>query len=284
MTTSSFPSCRVTNVQIQATFLKVCSMGLKGLRPAHNKNDLDVYLLLLASSFVSIGLLLTAHHFAQHDNAVAVHECDTRQALAVLKGVADQWLLWLEGALGHFIRLQRVTIFHFLSASFLPNFPHQLRNAAGGATTAHEANRRIPDLDLIRNVKDLNLGVELSGLPQRRVFLVHHDVARTRHVVLIQAFDVKAHIIARVGEVDALVVHLYGENLASARVRRSVRWQEYHLLTWLHHALLHTASKHVTDTLNLVDPRDRHPHRRANRTLWNTAHLVQNIVQGGDVE
>merc|ERR1711877_33249 len=108
--------------------LKICS---KGLRPAHDKTYLDVYSLLFASSFVCVGFLLTAHHFAQHDNAVAVHECDTREALAVLKGVADQWLLRLEGALGHFIRLQRVRIFHFLSASILTNFPHQLRNAAG---------------------------------------------------------------------------------------------------------------------------------------------------------
>ena len=59
--------------------------------------------LLLATLVITLALALAAHHLAKHHHTVAVHEGNTGEALAVLEGVADQWLLWLEAALSHLV-------------------------------------------------------------------------------------------------------------------------------------------------------------------------------------
>ena len=46
---------------------------------------------LLLAALVVLALALAAHHLAQHDHTVAIHECHTGQALAVLEGVTDEW-------------------------------------------------------------------------------------------------------------------------------------------------------------------------------------------------
>merc|ERR1712232_264116 len=74
------------------------------------------------------------------------------------------------------------------------------------------------------------------------------------------------------------MVHLYSEDLPSAWIRRCVREQENHLLTWLHHPLLHTARQDIADALDFVDPGDWHTHRGTRRPLWHTAELVEHIV------
>jgi len=53
--------------------------------------------------------------------------------------------------------------------------------------------------------------------------------------------------------------------------------QEDNLLTGLHHTLLNTASKDITNTLDLVDTRNRHAHWRADGPLRNTADNVQDV-------
>merc|ERR1712087_635074 len=108
-------------------------------------------LLLLAAGRCLL-LALAGDDLAQHDHTVAIHECHTRQALAILEGVAHQWLLRREAALGHLIGLQRVGVVHLLAASLLAHLPLELRNAAGRPSAAHKADRRIPDLDLVRDV------------------------------------------------------------------------------------------------------------------------------------
>merc|ERR1712048_1276166 len=80
------------------------------------------------------------------------------------------------------------------------------------------------------------------------------------------------------------MVHFHGEDLACARVRSCVSWQENHLLAWLHHTLLHTPREHITNTLDLVDARDWHPHWRAHWSLGHAAHLVQHVIQSVNVQ
>merc|ERR1711897_2487 len=53
-------------------------------------------------------------------NAVAVHEGNAGEALAILEGVAHQGLLRLEAALSHLVGLQRVWVLHLLAAVSLP--------------------------------------------------------------------------------------------------------------------------------------------------------------------
>merc|ERR1719388_313910 len=86
---------------------------------------------LLLASARGFLLFLTGDDLSQHHDAVAVHESDARQALTILESVANQRLLWLELALGHLIRLQRVGLLHLLTASLLSHLPIDLRDAAG---------------------------------------------------------------------------------------------------------------------------------------------------------
>merc|ERR1712176_1471130 len=239
---------------------------------------------LLLAAGAALLLALARDHLTKHHHAVAVHERHARQALAVLEGVAHQRLLRLEAALSHLVGLEGVGVLHLLAARLLAHLPLQLADAARSAPAAHEADRGVADLDLVRDVEHLDLRVELLRLTQGGVLLVDHNVARTGHVVLVQALDVEANVVPWVGEVDALVVHLHGEHLACARVRSGVRGQEYDLLAWLHHALLHAPGEHIADTLDLVDAGDRHAHWRAGGPLWHSAHNVENIIDGVHVD
>merc|ERR1719183_387461 len=67
---------------------------------------------LLLTSCSTILLLLTGDDLSKHNDTVAVHEGDTRKALA------DQRLLGLERALRHLVGLQSVRVLHFFSACF----------------------------------------------------------------------------------------------------------------------------------------------------------------------
>merc|ERR1719352_810857 len=229
-------------------------------------------------------LLLRRDDLAKHHDAVAVEERNARQALAVLERVHDERLLRLEHALRHLVRLHRVRLLHLLPAGLLADLPEDLRHTARRAAAAHEADRRVADLDLARDVEDLDLSVEALRRAERRVLLVHHHVARARHVLLVETLDVHADVVARATLLVALVVHLDGEDLAGAGRRRSVRRQEHHLLARLHEALLDTPGNHIADTLDLVDARHRQAHRRLRRADRRARHLVQHVVERVDVE
>merc|ERR1719409_1648759 len=201
----------------------------------------------------ALDLVHLLHDLPKHDHTVAIEESDAGQTLAVLEGVDHERLLRGEVHLGHLVRLERVRVLHLLAARLLADLPVHLRDAARGATAADEANRGIADLDLTRDVEDLDLGIEVVARTKRRVLLVNHHVARPRHVLLVQTLDVHTDVVARAGRFLALVVHLHREYLAAARVRGRVRREEADLLTRLHRPLLHTAGNNVTDTLDLVD-------------------------------
>merc|ERR1712051_129558 len=208
----------------------------------------------------------------------------TRDKPSILECVANQRLLWLEAALRHLVRLERVGIIHLLSTRLFAHLPLEFGDTAGRPPATHETNGRVPNLDFVGDVKHLDLCVELPGLAQSGVLLIYHDVTRARHIVLVQPFDVQANIVAWIGKINTLMVHLHCENLARARVGCGVRRQEDHLLTRLHDALLHTAGQHITNTLDLVDARDWHAHRRTNRALGDAAELIENIIDGVTVD
>merc|ERR1712060_903635 len=207
---------------------------------------------LLLAAGTALLLALAGDHLAKHHHTVTVHERHAGQALAILEGVAHQRLLWLEAALSHLVGLEGMGVLHLLAAGLLAHLPLQLADAACRAPAAHETDRGVADLDLVWDVEHLDLRVELLRLAQGGVLLVDHHVARAGHVILIEALDVEANVVPRVGEVDALVVHLHGENFTSARIRSGVRRQENYLLARLHYALLHAPSEHIADTLDLV--------------------------------
>merc|ERR1711948_218428 len=79
-------------------------------------DPLHFYSLLLAAC-TTLLLALATHDLAQHHDTIAIHKSNAREALTVLESVAHQWLLRLEGALRHLIRLQGVRLHLFLSPS-----------------------------------------------------------------------------------------------------------------------------------------------------------------------
>merc|ERR1719498_1209139 len=115
--------------------------------------------LLLASRLVALRLGDARDDFAKHDTAVAVHECNTREALAVLEGVAHERLLRLEGALCHLVGLERMRILELLATSLLAHLPLERGDSASSATAAHETDGRVTDFDLVGNVKHLDLSM-----------------------------------------------------------------------------------------------------------------------------
>merc|ERR1712154_408764 len=177
-----------------------------------------IQLSLLLATGTSLLLALTRDDLSKHYHTVAIHEGHSRQTLAILEGVAHQRLLRLEAALSHLVRLERMGIVHLLASCLLAHLPLQFRNTASRPSTSHEADWRIADLDLVGNVKHLNLCIELAGLPEGGVFLVHHHISGSWHVVLVQALDVQSNIVAWICEVHALMVHLNSEHLAGARI------------------------------------------------------------------
>merc|ERR1711935_996329 len=236
-------------------------------------------LFLLATGLVTFLATLASHDLAKHDAAVAVHEGNAGKTFAILEGVAHERLLRLERHLGHLVGLQRVRVLELLATSLFAHLPLELGDTASGTAAAHETNRRVSHLDLVRDIQDLDLGIELLGLAQGGVLLVHHDVTATWHVLLVQTLDVEANIVTRLGLLGTLMVHLHSEHLADARVGCGVGWEEDRLLARLHDALLDTASQHITDTLDLVDAGDWHAHWC---TAWALRHLadVEEVIDG----
>merc|ERR1711976_1123133 len=254
----------------------------KGKR--HEHNGVSSGLLLLATGLLTILLGRASHDLSKHNAAVAIHEGNTGETLAILEGVAHERLLRLEGALSHLVGLQGVRILELLATGLLAHLPLERGDTAGSAAAAHKANWGISHLDLVGDVKDLNLGIELLGLAEGGVLLVDHDVTATRHVLLVKTLDVEADVVTRLGLLGTLVVHLHGEHLADARVGGGVGGEEDDFLTRLDNAPLDTAGQHITDTLDLVDTGDRHAHWCADWALWHAADLVEEVVDGVNVE
>merc|ERR1739847_135671 len=100
---------------------------------------MQINLLLLATSLVTVALLDASDNLAKHDAAVAIHEGNTRETLAILEGVAHERLLRLEAHLGHLVRLQGVRVLKLLATGLLAHLPLECRDTAGSTAAAHEA-------------------------------------------------------------------------------------------------------------------------------------------------
>merc|ERR1719253_788243 len=227
---------------------------------------------------------LDGHDLSKHDNTVAVHERDAGQTLAVLEGVRDERLLRLEGDLGHLVGLEGVRLLHLLATGLLTHLPLEGGDTARGAAAAHETDRGVADLDLVRDVQDLDLGIKGLDSGQGGVLLVDHDVTGARHVLLVQVLHVHTDVVTRLGLRHSLVVHLDLEHLTGARVGGGVGRQEDDLLVRLDDTLLDAAGQDITDTLDLVDTRDRQTHRGVDRALRDAAHVVQAVEEGVTVD
>merc|ERR1712139_127908 len=142
--------------------------------------------LLLAATLLVSSLGFARDHLSKHDDAIAIHKGHTRKTLAVLEAIGDQWLLRGKRTLSHLVGLQGVRILHFLATCLLTHLPLELGDTASCATASHKADWRVAYLDLIGNIKDLDLRIKGCSLAKSGVLLVDHDVTGARHVVLVQ--------------------------------------------------------------------------------------------------
>ena len=224
------------------------------------------------------------HDLTQHDNTVAIHEGDTGETLAVLEGVSDQRLLRLEGDLGHLVGLQVVGLFHLLTTGLLAHLPLNSHDTARSATAADETDGRVTGLDLVGDIQDLDLSFEALDGGQTGILLVDHNVTTVGHVGLIQVLNVQTDVVTGDSGVSTLVMHLNGEHLTDARVGAGVGGKEDNFFVGLDDTLFDTASQDIADTLDLVDGRDGGSHGSRRRTFGDTAHLLEAVVQGVDVD
>mmetsp|Transcript_23528 Transcript_23528/g.54456 ORF Transcript_23528/g.54456 Transcript_23528/m.54456 type:complete len:308 (+) Transcript_23528:361-1284(+) len=253
-------------------------------RKASNDAAYDSLLLLARLLGGHVGFPDDGDDLAKHDGRVAVKEGNARETLAILERIDHHRLLRAERDLRHLVRLERVGRLHLLAACLLANLELEGGGAARGAAAAHKADGRVAELDLARDVERLDLRVELTALVERLVLLVDHHVADARHVLLVEALNVQADVVARLGQLVPRVVHLNREDLAAARVSGGVGWHEDHLLVGLDDALLDAAGEHVAHALDLVDARDGEAHRRRLVAARWRAHVVEAVVQRVDVE
>merc|ERR1712060_378056 len=221
---------------------------------------------------------------AKHDNTVAIQESNTGETFAILEGVDDERLDRGELHLGHFVGLERVRIFHLLATGFFAHLPVQVGDTAGGAAATDETDRGVTLLELTGDIEDLHLGGEALDGHQSGVFLVDHDIAGTRHVLLVETLDVETNVVTRHGFLDLLVMHFDGEDLAAASVGGGVGRHEDNFFVAADDTLLDATGQHITDTLDLVDTGDRHAHVLVDVTLWGAGHVVEALEQNVDVQ
>merc|ERR1712151_700967 len=105
-------------------------------------------------------LSLNRDDLTQHNNTVTIHEGNTGETFTVLEGISNQWLLWFESALSHFVGLQSVRFFHLLTTGFLTHLPLEFGDTASSATAADETDWGVTLLDFVRDIEDLNLSIE----------------------------------------------------------------------------------------------------------------------------
>merc|ERR1719424_166650 len=237
-------------------------------------------LLLLAT----VNFSLAGNDLSEHHNTVAIEESNTRETLAVLEGVDDEWLMWGEVNLRHLVGLEGVWLLHLLTTGLLTDLPLDLGHTASSATAADETDRGITNLDLTGDIQDLDLGVEVVSWSQRCILLVDHHITSAGHVLLVKSLDIHADVVTRASRILTLVVHLDGEDLTTAGVGSRVGWEEANFLTWLDATLLDTAGNNISDTLDLVDTGNWQAHGGLQWADWWAGHLVQSIVQAVEME
>merc|ERR1740115_233955 len=129
----------------------------------------------------------------------------------------------------------------------------------------------------------LDLGSESGASLQSVISSLDHDVTDTGHVHLVQSLNVQTDVVTRSGEVNILVVHLNGENLARARLGRGVSGQEVADFSGGHFALFDTASDDISDTLDLVHTGHGHAQSLLQRALGDLHHLFEAVGEGDDL-
>ena len=243
--------------------------------------SVDVQRLLLASGPVDweVGVL----HLTEHDSGVTVKEGNTGETLTVGELVNNHRLLWDEDDLSLVVGLELDATVGLLTTGVLTETPADLDETTGGTATTDVTDWRVTSLDGAGNVENGDLGGEVLGGLEGIVLLVDHDVTDTRHVILVEGLDVHANVVTGLTSLfETLVVHLDGEDLARASGGGGVGREEENILTRKDVTLLDAASEHITDTLDLVDTRDRETHLLVRVASGRLDELVEALEEGGD--
>merc|ERR1712154_596212 len=102
-----------------------------------------------------------------------------------------------------------------------------------------------------------------------------HNISSMRHVLFRQLLDVETDIISTVRNLYIFVVHLNAENVSSTS-----RGVKLDINSRGNLSLFHSASHHITDSLDFVHSGYRHSERLLIVTLWWFHHFLQRVDQG----
>merc|ERR1719499_30375 len=102
-----------------------------------------------------------------------------------------------------------------------------------------------------------------------------HNVSNLGHVFLWKSLNVDTNVVSWSGFVDSLVVHFDGEAFS-----RNTGWREDDIWARLECSLFDTSGDDVTDTLDLVDTRDRHSEWLLVWSLGDVYDVVQSVQEG----
>merc|ERR1719192_2346979 len=101
-----------------------------------------------------------------------------------------------------------------------------------------------------------------------------HDISGVRHVLFGQLLHVETDIVTAVRCLYLFVVHLNAEDVSGASGRI-----EFDIDSRCDLSLFHSASHHITDSLDFVHSRYRHSERLLIVTLWWFHHFLQRVDQ-----
>merc|ERR1712220_12887 len=106
--------------------------------------------------------MLTADTLPSITAEFTVEEGNTSETLAVVEGVDNHRLLWLEDDTSGIVGLEFDTTIGLLVTSVLTLTPVNLDHTACSTTASHVSNWRVSNLDGSRDVEHLDRGLEVG--------------------------------------------------------------------------------------------------------------------------
>lgn len=222
--------------------------------------------------------------FSKHDHSVALHNGHTSKSFARLEAFDDERLLGFKDNLSNFIGLHVLWVLDLSTTSFLAHLPVDGLDLASRSAGTDVCYWGISHLELAWVIQNLNLGSECGSALQSGVLLKNHHITYTRHVQLLQTLHIEPDVITWASVRYVLVMHFNREDFSLARSGSSMSREEKNLILRLDDTLLDTTSDHITDTLDLVDTRDRHTKGSRDGTGRDPDHLLEGIRKGLDVD
>jgi len=214
--------------------------------------------------------------FAKHLKTVGIHDSESSQSSALLKGFDEQRSSRLEFDFGVLELGKFRRVFNLGITGLLGLLPQDLGHLAGDLSGTREDNRTVSRLEDTRVLLDSDQGSEaLDGLELAFLFK-EDDITRVDLLVLGNTLDRKTDRVSRSGRVQDLLVLFDREDLLSLEVGRN----ESDDISGAKSSLFDGTADDLTHTLDVVDVGDRQSKRGIWKTLGGSDEVVEGINNG----